>query len=368
MFSSYGTPPRASATGSLRGRRRAPLYELSAACRSTTDLPGTMAYRLTDEYMPSPPMVTASPPFRSYDISSQRTSYVGTGSPQDLPTKPFMQSPRAAFIPPTPRTSRTHKTKELMQRFLLHNFMFTYGIDTSHFRNYIENATCELLSTNEQTYLASIGRDLQIVYDRVRNNRYSLLGREECVSIVENVIVPAQSLNIEPGYLCEHLMNLPDHEFEREKRDSLHIFSQVTKRSFWSRSRKWDTTDARFHLARCLVSDDCVIERIAPSRHVQYLIGTCIESFDERRCKKGVNMGSINRKVYVAEHTQRMVDAVIAHTQQPAPSPQRRKLVPTSNPLRLAPLSRDPSIPPQAKETPLADVNEVDEDHSRCTP
>jgi hypothetical protein len=83
---------------------------------------------------------------------------------------------------------------------------------------------------------------------------------------------------------------------------TLHIFSQVAKKTFWSRSRKWDTTVARFHLAKCLVSDDCAIERIAPSRQVQVLIGTCIESFSEKHCKKDIIVGSVNRKIHVAEH------------------------------------------------------------------
>ncbi|KAF3052759.1 hypothetical protein E8E11_011042 [Didymella keratinophila] len=255
-----------------------------------------------------------------------------------------------------------------MQRFLLHNLQFTYGIDIAFFRNYLENADCELLTMDEQIYLASIGRDLQIVYDRVRNNRHSLLGREECVSIVENIIVPARTLHVEPGYLCEHLMNLPDHGFEREKRGTAHIFSQVAKKTFWSRTRKWDTTDARFHLAKCLVSDDCAIECIAPSRQVQVLIGTCIESFSEKHCKKDVNMGSVNRKIHVAEHTQRMVEAVLTRAQQPAPPPQRRKLIPTSTQHRPALPSRQNSVLTQAKETTLAEVSEADEDDlSRTT-
>jgi hypothetical protein len=313
-------------------------------------------------------MATASPPFRLCEYPGQRTSYVGTGSLQDLSTNTFEQSQRASSSPPVHRPSRAIKTTALMRRFLLHNLKFTYGIDTAYFRNYLENANCELLGMDEQIYLASLGRDLQIVYDRVRNNRHSLLGREECASIVENIIVPAQTIHIEPGYLCEHLMNLPSHEFEKEKRDNIHIFSQVARKSFWSRSRKWDTTDAQFHLAKCLVSDDCVVERIAPSRQVQVLIGTCIESFSEKRCKKGVNMGSVNRKIHVAEHTQRMVDAVVTRAQQPTPPPQRRKLIPTSTQIPISTQHR-PALPScqnsvltQAKETPLAEVSEIDED------
>lgn len=74
MLSCRGTPPRTSATGSSRGRRQVLPYELSAACRSRTCLPGTMAYRFPDGYLSSQPMATVSPLFKSYNIPGQRIS------------------------------------------------------------------------------------------------------------------------------------------------------------------------------------------------------------------------------------------------------------------------------------------------------
>lgn len=137
--------------------------------------------------------------------------------------------------------------------------------------------------------------------------------------------------------------------------------------------RIWDTIDTRTHLSKCLVSDDYVVERNVPSRRVQVLISTCVESFSQRRCKKGVNMGSVNRRIYVTEHTQRPADPVITQAQQPAPPPQRRNSIPisTQSPICTQPRSalpiRQGPILNHAKEAPYAKINEVDEDNSSCT-
>lgn len=253
-----------------------------------------------------------------------------------------------------------------MHRFLLHNFMFTYGIDPDHFRNHLLNAGCDLLSPVEKDYMLSLGRDLQVAYKRIRNNRFSLLVVEECMRIVEDIVIPAHNLNIEPGYLCEQLVNFPDHEFDKEKRDNARIYNQATRKSFWRGIRKWDTKEARTHLAKCLVSDDYVVEWIAPSQDVQVLIGKNIESFSDKHCKKGIDMGNVDGKVHVSEHTQRMLDAVMLRAEQPVQEPQRRKSFSASTNQRPALLGHQPSI--RANVTLLTDVNEVDEPEPNRTP
>lgn len=364
MFNSNGTPPRASATGSLRGRSAKPLYTHESASRSTTDLPSLLSYKPSHGAISFPPMAVTprSESYGQHSQFSQRTSWATTGSLQDLSTIKFESAQRVTLSPKTPRPSHAHQTTDRMRRFLLHNFMFTYGIDPAHFRNHFHGARCDLLSLSEQTYMISLGRALRVVFHRVRNNRHSLLVAEECMDIVEEIVSPARNLKIEPGYLSEHLMNLPDHEFDHEQRGNAHIFSRVTRKSFWRGTCKWDTKEARTHLAQCLVSDDCVVERIAPSQNVQVLIGRNIETFSEKHCKKGINMGSVDRIIHVSEHTQRMLTAIILRARVPqrqAPAPQRRSSIPVSTQQRSAPLSRQPST--TANSTPLTNVSEIGE-------
>ncbi|KAF1929170.1 uncharacterized protein M421DRAFT_133050 [Didymella exigua CBS 183.55] len=121
MFKSGGTPPRASATGSLRGRPEKPFYNHAQASRSTTDLPSTIVYGSSYGGISLSPMVMASPRSSQHSQHSQRTLWARRGSLEGL-SSTIEPGQRAAFEPPILRPSDALQTTERMRRFLLHNF------------------------------------------------------------------------------------------------------------------------------------------------------------------------------------------------------------------------------------------------------
>ncbi len=53
---------------------------------------------------------------------------------------------------------------------------------------------------------------------------------------------------------------------------------------------------------KMLASDDCVVSEIAPSERLQVLLGRMFAESSKKYCKKGMDMGSVNRKIHTQTH------------------------------------------------------------------
>lgn len=205
------------------------------------------------------------------------------------------------------------RTTHRIRRFLLWNLAFTYEIEPETFRCYLfddaVSGTYEL-DDGDIMYLTSLGQCLQRACDRVRQNQLSLLVADDRSRVIEDVLIPARALNIKPEYLCDQVMSFPDHQFDNNKRHKTVLYSQSTRKSIFGSARKWGGEEPRAHLAQCLVSDDYIVSEVAPTEQLQVVLGRCIAQFSDKHCRKGMDMGSVERRVYFQESTYRLLLAV----------------------------------------------------------
>lgn len=224
------------------------------------------------------------------------------------------------------------RTTDRVHRFLLWNLVFICEIHREMFRYCLIDDEASIdavfgsyeLDADDEGYMYSLGLCLQRACDRVGQNQLSLLIAHDRSRITEDVVIPARILNTEPEYLCEQLMSYPKHKSQSEKRYKTVLYSQGGKNRFFGFARKWNNEDSRTHLAKCLVSDDCIVSAITPTETLQVTLGHFIAEFSNKHRKRGLGMGSVERKIYFQDSTYRLLQAVMIRNQIAQPNIRNR--------------------------------------------
>jgi hypothetical protein len=196
--------------------------------------------------------------------------------------------------PYTPRTEPTllaasAKTKTtFLRHFVIVILAFTYDVDFDKLRKALTAsplplvpstlASVPLLSPNDMNYLLELANTIITCGESVHHNHISLIKDAQRALLVGAIMTPATALGISPERIMYHLRFFPRHKLDARMRRLSCLYADR------SRGLGWWKTWQRENLAKGLVCDDLLIERVAPSEEVRVLLGEAVARFRKKEC------------------------------------------------------------------------------------
>jgi len=198
------------------------------------------------------------------------------------------------FDAPLPAANKEIETASL-RHLLIVILAFTYDVDLDKLRKALAssslplspeaNASALLLSQNDINFLLELASAVITSGELVYRNEVSLIEDAQRAFLIDNFITPATALNIEPWSIMKHVRYIPEHKFDPRLRHWSSVYEG------YSRVFGWRRQIVRDNVAKVLISDDLLVEKVAPSEEVRLLLGSGLASFRER-CKCNLDLGT----------------------------------------------------------------------------
>ncbi|KAH7090181.1 hypothetical protein FB567DRAFT_284872 [Paraphoma chrysanthemicola] len=153
------------------------------------------------------------------------------------------------------------------------------------------NGRRSVLTFDDTVFASYLGR---ICVEMCGWHRYSHDGSpdpEKRKKLLDNVVRPAQTWGIDPGYFLDKLMEFERHRCIPGKEKETLLYSE-TSRKFGLNifKKKWTNTIQHRALAERLAADGFVVRTLFPQEEVGTIISTAIAKFAKRHCKHDMHM------------------------------------------------------------------------------
>ncbi|KAF2115085.1 hypothetical protein BDV96DRAFT_600220 [Lophiotrema nucula] len=209
-----------------------------------------------------------------------------------------------------------------LQRSIIEILAFAYKISSTELSAalqattlpniiYTKDNTSYSLSAVEHENLFELAQAVRRCTDRVAKNNYSLLSTSDIALIHSNIIKPCQELGITAAYICYLLSYYSKHRCNPSKHHLAFAYFSTS----WLWRRRSDI--AQTTLQKQMISDDILVEYIAPWDALRVLLGTGISRMRVRHVHV---TRSLERTTYGWVSQKNMLEVVEQRVSHDAPA------------------------------------------------
>lgn len=284
--STAGTADATITRSHSRYRARAPSHK---SVRFQDELVGSH----TDSVASRTASNSALVPFAGSNLSRQ-------GS--DESTIPAASSTLVSETPPLLPSHLASKTQDdassFLIRVLLEVLCFTYTVDRFELESALDESGMQMFShadgsrsllTHEDKIMAyRLGIIAASAHSRFKQDTYSNLPQKDSLKLVENIIAPAVQLGINPGYFLEKVMEFRTHRCTPGREKESLLFTESSALRFLGcqlSAKRWWFKEQHKCLARRIVTDELVLNRVDMAEEVKTLVVKAIARFMRQYCQ-----------------------------------------------------------------------------------
>jgi len=192
----------------------------------------------------------------------------------------------------------TDTAKHLLQRFYLDYVAFLYQVDSIALKNALSTTSlaCKddfdsdddlknpspprhgILTPDERVRILYLGRLVREVARKVELNQLSLITRNEIDTINSQIILPVKQLDMDVALTFDLLRGYAEHKGIDRRKAGHHGKYPIARWLGWFMLGQDD-------LARRVIDDDMIVDRMAPNEQTKLLLGSAVARFGEKYWK-----------------------------------------------------------------------------------